>query len=109
MSPEKMTQAWNPDKEPGEAVSKGGRTEWGEIQTSAANSLNCTEFGFRVYNRLEHITQTHPHFHLCSPDLVKVTWKCEACPLDGEKLLSQLTELRVITREAERAQRGKVV
>lgn len=57
MSPEKMTQAWNPDKEPGEAVSRGGRTEpgGGGTQTSAANSLNCTEFGFRVYTRLDRI------------------------------------------------------
>lgn len=39
----------------------------GEIQTSAANSLNCTEFGFRVYNRLEHIVPNTSTFSSVLP------------------------------------------
>lgn len=90
MSPEKMTQAWNPDKEPGEAVSRGGRTERGGEVLKPLLQIASTVQSLASESTLDWIasSQTHAHFHLCSPDLAKVTWKCEACPLDGEKILS---------------------
>lgn len=87
-----MTQAWNPDKEPGEAVSRGGRTErgGGEGVFKPLLQIASTVQSLALESALDWNTssQTHPHFHLCSPDLAKVTRKCEACPLDGEKISS---------------------